>query len=152
MIIRHGLRAVPYECYDHRDNMDMDRFLDYCKKVIKNHPKLQRKEFPIVYIWGIGSSGLSLCIYLKMMVPKEITVYINLLNKKGVKTHRVDPTMQTEYLNVFIDDFIVSGKTIYDIQNRYHYKWDMLLVSGKIGKEVADKITSFEEIHCQDID
>lgn len=153
MVHKTNLKLVPYGVFDYEESIAVKEYLHKLYEVISLHDKVAKKDFPIIYLWGIGTSGLSLCIFAKRYLKSnpEINVYINPLPKKEEKTHRSLPKFYEDGLNIFLDDCIESGNTIFDVQRRFGFQWDMLFVSGRVNYHLLKQMTNFTDIYVGNV-
>lgn len=88
-----------------------------------------------VNLWCTGSSGAILAAFLVTFLPKDLDITISHVKKQGETSHSGSTTWSSGGINVVVDDFICSGKTIKRITDYLlarELSLDVLCVSGDV--------------------
>ena len=128
-------------------------FISYNTPIIKNMANYIKRKFPeeTISLWCRGSSGAIIAGIISSNLKRK--VFIRYISKNNEKRHDKNNYNYKTDINIIVDDFICSGKTIDEIINKSgRKKFDLLIVSGDISETFLeskswDKI--FKIICCQ---
>lgn len=128
-------------------------YISYNTPIIKNMASYIKKKFPegTISLWCRGSSGAIIAGIISSNLKRK--VYIRYISKDNEKRHDKNNYNYNTDINIIVDDFICTGKTINEIINKSGCKkFDLLIISGNLSKEFINQKSwdnVFETICCE---
>ena len=127
--------------------------ISYNISIIKSMANYIKRKFPegTISLWCRGSSGAIIAGIISSNLKRK--VFIRYISKNNEKRHDKNNHNYETDINIIVDDFICTGKTIDEIINKSgREKFDLLIVSGDISKTFIESKSwenVFKIICCQ---
>ena len=128
-------------------------YISYNTPIIKSMASYIKRKFPegTISLWCRGSSGAIIAGVISSSLKRKI--FIRYISKNNEKRHDKSNYNYETDINIIVDDFICTGKTIDEIINKSgRKKFDLLIVSGDISKTFLESKSwenIFKIICCQ---